>query len=169
MTLASAIRAAVKDADPAATTFHVQPMDTYVGSALAERTFALALIGMFGSLALLLSGVGVYSVVSQAVAHRTAELGIRAALGATPRRLLLLVFRQGIALAAIGLLGGAVLALAATGVASQLFFGVSVTDPALPLATAAILAGVTLAATYVPARSATRTDPMTALRSWYTE
>jgi len=169
MTLASAIRAAVTDADPAATTFHVQPMDAYVGSALAERTFALALVGMFGSLALVLSAVGVYSVVSQAVAHRTAELGIRAALGASPRRLLLLVLRQGAALAGIGLLGGAVLALAATRVASQLFFGVSPTDPALPLATAGILASVTLAATYVPARSATRTDPMTALRSWYTE
>ena len=79
------------------------------------------------------------------------------------------MLRQGVALTAIGLVGGAVLAFAATRVASRLFFGVSATDPALPLATAGILAGVTLVATYLPARSATRTDPMTALRSWHTE
>src|SRR5262249_40365975 len=166
LTLASAIRAAVTAADPATTTFHVQPMDAYVGSGLAGGTFALTLIAMFGALALLLSAVGVYSVVSQAVAHRTAELGIRAALGATPRRLRLLVLRQGITLTAIGLLGGALLAVAATRVASQLLFGVSATDPALPLATAGILAGVTLAATYLPARSSTRTDPFTELGQW---
>jgi ABC-type antimicrobial peptide transport system permease subunit len=69
----------------------------------------------------------------------------------------------------MGLAGGAVLAFAATRVASQLFFGVARADPALPLATACILAAVTLAATYLPARAATRTDPMTALRSGYTE
>jgi putative ABC transport system permease protein len=169
VTFAPAIRAAVKDADPAETTFHVEPMDTYVGSALADRMFALTLITMFGSVALVLSGVGVYSVVSHAVARRAAELGIRAALGATPRRLLLLMLRQGVALTVMGLAGGAVLAFAATRVASQLFFGVARADPALPLATACILAAVTLAATYLPARAATRTDPMTALRSGYTE
>ena len=165
MRFASAIRAAVRDADPAATTFHVQAMDDYVGSSLADRTFVLALIAMFGFLALLLSGVGVYSVVSHAVAHRTAELGIRAALGATPQRLLLLVLRQGVAFTMTGLLGGVGTAWAATRVASRLFFGVSVTDPALPLATAAVLAAVALLATYLPARSATRVDPMTALRN----
>ena len=166
MTLASAIRAAVADADPAETTFHVEPMDAYVGSALAERTFVLALIAMFGSLSLVLSTVGIYSVVSHAVAHRTPELGIRAALGATPGRVLMLVLRQGVALLAIGLVGGAVAAFAATRIAGRLFFGVSATDPVLPLAAAGILAGVALAATYLPARAATRTAPMTALRGW---
>jgi putative ABC transport system permease protein len=169
MMLAPAIRAAVTDTDPAETTFHVQAMTAYVSSALADRSFVLALIAMFGSLALLLAGVGVYSVVSQAVAHRTAELGIRAALGATPRALLLLVLRQGVALTAIGLLGGIAAALAAVRVVSALLYGVWITDPAVPVATAAVLAAITLAATYIPARSAMRTDPITALRSWHTD
>jgi ABC-type antimicrobial peptide transport system permease subunit len=165
MRFTAAIRAAVRDVDPAETTYHVEPMEAYVGSALADRTFAVALIAMFGTLALLLSGVGVYSLISHAVAHRTAEFGIRAALGATPRHLLLLILRQGAALTAIGLLGGIVAAWAATRMTSTLFFGVSATDPALPLATAGILAAVALAATYFPARAATRVDPLTALRS----
>ncbi len=165
MRFAAAIRAAVRDVDPGETTYHVEPMDAYVGSALADRTFAVTLIAMFGTLALLLSAVGVYSLVSHAVAHRTAELGIRAALGATPRRLLLLILRQGVALTAIGLLAGVAAAWVATRMTSTLFFGVSATDPALPLATAGILAAVTLAATYLPARTATRVDPLTALRS----
>jgi putative ABC transport system permease protein len=165
MRFAAAIRAAVRDVDPAATTFHVEPMDAYVGSALADRTFAVVLIAMFGALALLLSAVGIYSLVSHAVAHRTAELGIRAALGATPRHLLLLILRQGAALTAIGLLGGVVAAWAATRMTSKLFFGVSATDPTLPLATAGILAAVALAATYLPARAATRVNPLTALRT----
>jgi putative ABC transport system permease protein len=169
MRYASAIRAAVKDADPAETTFHVEPMEAYVGSALADRTFALTLIAMFGTLALLLSGVGVYSVVSHAVANRTAELGIRAALGATRRSLLLLILRQGVALTVLGLLGGVAAAMAATRVTSRLFFSVSTTDPVLPVATAAILAAITLAATYLPARAATRADPTTALRSGRTD
>jgi putative ABC transport system permease protein len=169
MTFATAIRAAVKDADPAETTFHVEPMTTYVGSALADRTFALALIAMFGTLALLLSAVGVYSLISHAVAQRTAELGIRAALGATRPRLLLLILRQGVLLTALGLLGGVVASLVATRVASRLLFGMSTMDPTLPLATAGILAAVALSATYLPARTATRVDPMTALRSSHTD
>ena len=165
MRFAAAIRAAVRDVDPAETTFHVEPMEAYVGSALADRTFAVALIAMFGSLALLLSGVGVYGLVSHAVAHRSAELGIRAALGATPHRLVALILRQGAALTTIGLLGGGAAAWAATRLTSKLLFGVSATDPALQLATAGILAAVALAATYLPARAATRVNPLTALRS----
>jgi putative ABC transport system permease protein len=156
MRFAAAIRAAVRDVDPAETTFHVEPMEEYVGSALADRTFAVTLIAMFGTLALLLSGVGVYSLVSHAVAHRSAELAIRAALGATPRRLVVLILRQGVALTTMGLLGGGAAAWAATRLTSNLFFGVSAADPALQLATAGILAAVALAATYLPARRGAR-------------
>jgi putative ABC transport system permease protein len=169
MRFAAAIRAAVRDVRPSETTFHVEPMEEYVSSALADRTFAITLIAMFGTLALLLSGVGVYSLVSHAVAHRSVELGIRAALGATPRRLVVLVFRQGVALTTIGLLGGVAAAWAATRLTSTLLFGVSATDPALQLATAGILAAVALAATYLPAHAAARVDPLTALRSCQTD
>ncbi len=165
MRFAAAIRAAVRDVDPAETTHHVEPMEAYVAEALVDRTFAVALIATFGTLALLLSGVGVYSLVSHTVAHRTAELGIRAALGAPPRRLLLLILRQGVSLTTIGLLGGVAAASVATRMTSTLFFGVSATDPALPLATAGILAAVALGPTHLPARAATRVDPLTALRS----
>jgi putative ABC transport system permease protein len=169
MQLASVIRGAVRDADPGATTFHVLPMRAYVASALAERTFAVSLIAVFGTLALLLSGIGVYSLVSHSVAHRTAELGMRAALGATPRDLLWLILRDGAALTATGILGGALALVAVGRVISEFLFGVSTTDPGIPLATAGILAAVTLAATYLPARAATRVDPMIALRSWHAE
>ncbi|MGH7538558.1 MAG: FtsX-like permease family protein, partial [Gemmatimonadales bacterium] len=133
--------------------------------ALFDQRLTSAMMGVLAAVALLLASVGVYGVMAFSVSQRTAELGVRVALGARPADILRLVERQGMLPVAIGVLAGTAGALAVTRALGSLLFGVTPTDPLTFAAVTASLAGSALLALYVPARRAMRVDPMTALRS----
>jgi len=122
------------------------------------------LFGVFAVVALALAAVGVYGVIAYSVSRRTHEIGIRMALGARPRDVLLMVVRQGMTLSLVGVLIGLGVALAVTRVMKGLLFELSVTDPPTFTLIAALMLGVAFFACYLPARGATKVDPMTALR-----
>jgi putative ABC transport system permease protein len=131
---------------------------------MGGRRIGTILLATFSTIALLLAGIGIYGVISYSVAQRTREMGIRAALGAPRQRLLRLVLDRGVILTVIGLTIGLAGALGLTSLMSSMLFGVGVRDPLTMVAVAAILAGVALLASYVPARRATKVDPVVALR-----
>jgi len=131
---------------------------------VASRRFNLLLLGTFAGLALALAGVGIYGVMSYAVAARTHEIGVRMALGAAQADVLKLVVGQAMVLTAIGVVIGLACALAVTRFLSSLLYGVRPTDPATFVGIVFLLAAVALLASYIPARRATKVDPMVALR-----
>ena len=131
---------------------------------LARQRFSSSLLGAFAAFALLLAAVGIYGVMSYLVTQSTHDIGVRVALGAQPGSIVGLVVRQGMELAAIGILVGLASAAALTRVMASLLFGVSATDALTFGAVAALLAVVAFVATAIPARRATRVDPMVALR-----
>ena len=163
--LAGAARAGVAEVDASQPVFDVKPLEDYVGESLSQRRFTLTLMTLFGLVALLLAAVGIYGVMAYTVAQRTPEIGIRVALGATAAMVLGMVLRDGMKLVALGLVLGGVAALALTRVGASLLWGVSSTDAATYLVIAATLAAVALVAILIPARRATRVDPMQALRA----
>ncbi len=142
----------------------IRAMEEVLSQSAARREFNTLLIGAFAGLAILLAAAGIYGVTSYSVEQRTHEIGIRIALGAERRETLRLVLRRSLMLTAAGVLIGLAGALALTRVLSTLLFGVSATDPATFVFTAALIAAVSLLASYVPARRATRVDPVLALR-----
>jgi len=160
-----AVRAAIRDADPAQTVFHVQPMDDYIASSLADRSFALGLIALFGVLGMLLSAIGIYGLMSYSVVQRTPEIGVRAALGASRAHVVALVLRQGMTLTGMGLGLGLLVALGVTRLLAIFLFGVRPSDPSTLAATVGVLACVAAVACYVPARTAARIEPLAALRA----
>jgi len=139
-------------------------MTNVVAESVEQRKFAMLLISIFAAVALLLSAVGLYAVMSNLVAQRTREIGIRVALGARGIDVIILVARQGILLTLIGVALGLLGSFALTRTIQSLLFGVSVTEPLVFIAVPLLLMGVALAACLVPARRATRVDPMVALR-----
>jgi putative ABC transport system permease protein len=139
-------------------------MEQIVSGSLAERRFTMLVLIIFATTALLLAAVGIYGVMSYAVTRRTRELGIRVALGSSRREIVSLVLRQGMRLAAIGLAGGLVAAVALTRLMAGLLYGVRPADPATLAAVALLLGGIALAACYIPARRAMAVDPVVALR-----
>ena len=139
-------------------------MQEVVDSSLAPNRFNTVLLGIFAVLALVLAAVGVYGVVSHTVNQRTHEIGIRMALGAQGEDVLGLVLRQGMKLVLIGLAVGLVCAFLATRQLESMVYGVSTKDPWTFATVALALAAVALAANFLPARRATRVDPLTALR-----
>jgi predicted permease len=159
------VRAAIRAAAPGTAVFHVQPMEDYVASSLAERRFALALIALFGLIALLLAAVGIGGVMSHSVAERTPEIGIRAALGARERSVFAMILREGMALTVIGLALGLLVALVGSRLMSSFLFGVGALDPSTLLTTATMLIAVSLVALYLPARAAASVSPLEALRA----
>ena len=164
MTLERAIRAEIRSVDPTLPIYQVQPMDTYVRFALATRSFTLRLLVIFGGLALVLAAVGVYGVISHGVTQRTREIGIRMALGASRRDVLATVLWQGATLAIVGLVIGLVASLGLTRLLSNLLFDLHPVDQLDTLAVGVLLAAVAVAASYLPARRASRVDPMAAIR-----
>ena len=159
-----AVRAAFLAVDPTQPVYHVQPLSAYLSDTLAARTFTLALLGLFGALALALAAIGIYGVISYAVSARTREVGIRMALGAGRRDVLSMVLRQGAVLMGLGIACGLAASIALARFLSTLLFEVPPTDPAAYAVAALGLSAVALVATYVPARRATHIDPMAALR-----
>jgi putative ABC transport system permease protein len=162
--LERAVRDAFLAEDKTQPVFNVMPLERYLQASLAQRTFTLALLALFGGLALALAAVGIYGVISYTVSLRTREVGIRMALGAERRDVLRMILRQGLQLTGMGLAAGFVASLALTRLLASLLYDVTPTDMATSAAVAVVLAGVALAASYIPARRATRVDPMVALR-----
>ncbi|MGB6233508.1 MAG: ABC transporter permease, partial [Candidatus Acidiferrales bacterium] len=143
---------------------NIESMDQLVSASNAQPRFETFLLGGFGALGLLLAVVGIYGVISYSVTQRTHEIGIRMALGAEPGNVMRLILAHGLKLAVIGVAIGIGASLALTRLMSTLLFGVSATDPLTFAGVAILLAAVSLAACYIPARRAMRVDPMVALR-----
>ncbi|HSY59898.1 MAG TPA: ABC transporter permease, partial [Terriglobales bacterium] len=162
--LPETVRRTIAGMDSSLPVFNVRTMDQVIVESSSDTRFEALLLGTFAGLALLLAAVGIYGVMSYLVAQRTQELGIRMALGAQPFDVLRLVIGRGVALTVAGLAIGLVAAFAITRLLSKLLFGVSATDPVTFFSVALLLGIVALAACYIPARRATRINPLVALR-----
>jgi putative ABC transport system permease protein len=163
--LAAPIRELIRRMDPSVAIYSVQTMDAVRAGAASDRTFPTVLLGVFGSVALLLSAIGIYATVSYTVSQRTREVGVRIAMGAGSHAVRWMVVRQASLPVAAGLTLGLLGALHVTDYLESLLYNVSTTDPLTYGGVAAILAAVALLAAYVPARRASRVDPMTVLRN----
>ncbi len=144
--------------------YNVRTMDGIVAGSLAARRFSLILLGIFAALALVMSCVGIYGVISYLVGQRTHEIGIRIALGAEPRDVLRMVLAEGAKMALVGVAIGLAAAFGLTRLMASMLFGVSAHDPLSFAGVAGLLILVALVACYIPARRATKVDPMMALR-----
>jgi putative ABC transport system permease protein len=162
--LTAAIRDQVRAIDPNETVLAVIKMDERLSNAVAERRFQTLLLGVFAGIALVIATVGIYGVISYAVSRRTHEIGVRMALGAQRSDVLRMVIWQGMRLTLVGVTLGLAAAFALTRVLRNLLFEVSATDPTTFALIALFVVGVALIASYVPARRATKVDPLQALR-----
>jgi ABC-type antimicrobial peptide transport system permease subunit len=144
--------------------YNVQTMNSVITASLAARRFSMTLFASFAGLALLLSSIGIYGVISYVVGQKTREIGLRMALGASRSAVMRMILSQGGKLAAAGIVIGLGVSLALTRSMEAMIFGVSATDPFTFIAVATLLTAVALAACYIPARRAMRVDPMEALR-----
>jgi putative ABC transport system permease protein len=162
--VAAAVRRAATEVDKTASVSDVKTMEHIVSDAVTQPRFNLFLLGLFSSIALLLSAAGIYGVTAYSVTQRTHEFGIRLALGAQVGDVLRMILRQGMALISAGLAIGLFAAFALTRLLRTLVFGVSVTDPLTFVAITLLLVLVALLACYIPARRATKVDPLVALR-----
>lgn len=162
---ASIVREQVKPLDPELPVDRVLALREIVSQSVAEPRFRTMLLGAFGLMATLLAAVGVYGLISYSVTQRTREIGIRVALGAKPRQVMLPVVREGLTLGVAGVIIGLAGAFAVTRVLSNFLFGVEATDPVTFAGVALLLLFVAFIASYIPSRRALRIDPMTALRA----
>ena len=162
--LTRAIREQVFAVDQNQPVYDVKTMDERVAVTLETRRFAVVLFGIFGVLALMLAAIGLYGVLTFAVSQRTREIGIHMALGAQTRDVLRMVIRQGMSLVLLGVVLGIAGALALTRAMQSLLFGVTPTDAMTFIMVSGLLLIVALLACYLPARRATKIDPLVALR-----
>jgi putative ABC transport system permease protein len=164
LSLVGAVRGQIWAVDKDQTIWAGRTMEEIVAHSLAPRRFNLLLLGVFAALALVLASVGIYGVISYAVSQRTREIGVRLALGAGRRDILKLIVGQGLGLTLAGVALGLLASFALTRWLESLLFGVSNTDPLTFAGVALLLTLVALLACYVPARRATKVDPMVALK-----
>ena len=150
--------------DPLVPTGRVRTMQQVLSHSLALRSFLMTMLSLFAALAIVLACVGIYGVISYAVSQRTREIGVRIALGAVPGDVLRLVLSEALKLIIIGVVLGVAAALALTRAMAGVLYGVSAADPVIFLSVVLVLVSVSVAACYVPARRATRVDPIVALR-----
>jgi putative ABC transport system permease protein len=162
--LTDSVRSAVREVSSDAPVFRVKTMTDVVAASTAQQRFNMVLMTVFAAVALVMAAIGMYGVISYSVSQRTHEIGVRMALGASTGAVVKLVVGQGMALASIGVAIGLGAAFGLTRLMSSLLFGISPTDPATFAIISLILAGVALVACFVPARRATKVDPMVSLR-----
>ncbi|MGH9732777.1 MAG: FtsX-like permease family protein, partial [Candidatus Acidiferrales bacterium] len=162
--VAAAVRLATHAIDKNLPVTDIESFPDALGESVSQERFRTYLLGSFSAIALVLAAIGIFGVISYSASQRTHEIGIRMALGARRRDVLLLILGQGAKLALFGLGLGAVVAFLLTRLMTSLLYGVSPTDPVTFVAMAIVLLGVTLLACYIPARRAMRVDPMVALR-----
>jgi putative ABC transport system permease protein len=163
--ITNAVRTAILGLDSALPVYDVALLEDRL-AAQDDASLALTVVtGSYAVLALFLASLGLFGILAHTVGRRTQELGIRMALGAAPSDLLLMVLREGIMLTILGIVGGTIGALFLTRVMASLLFGISPTDPVVYVAISALLLAVSIAACYLPARRATRVDPVVALRN----
>jgi ABC-type antimicrobial peptide transport system permease subunit len=143
---------------------HIRTMDQVVRESTARSDFNTMLLSIFAALALLLAAIGIYGLMTYSVQQRTQEIGIRMALGASPEKVRKMVVLQGMQLTAIGVVIGVAAALALTRFMAGLIYGVETWDPVVFVSIAVLLGAVSWLATYIPARRASRVDPMISLR-----
>ena len=160
----SAVRQAVRAVDPSLPAYSLVPLSDVVSESVAPRRFAMLLLGSFAMIALFLAAIGLYGVVSYGVSQRTQEIGVRMAIGAQRSDVLRMVVGDGMKLALVGVALGLVGAVFVARAVSATLFGITPFDPASYLVTVAALLVIAALACYVPARRATRLDPLTALR-----
>jgi len=163
--ITAAVRKEIREIDPDLPIYNVRTMSDRVAESLARRRFAMLLLTGFAALALGLAVVGVYGVIAYLVNQGTRELGIRLALGATPRGIVLLIVRQGLMVALVGVSSGLLAAFVLTRFMDSLLFGIGATDPFTFGAIAGLLTLVALAASSLPARNAARIHPIESLRA----
>jgi predicted lysophospholipase L1 biosynthesis ABC-type transport system permease subunit len=163
-TVVRATRLALNELDPALPLAKVRTMEQVMSAAQSRPRFLTLLLTLFSSVALALAAVGIYGVISYAVAQRTKEFGLRMAMGARRADVIGIVLRRGMSLGAVGVVFGLAGALVLTRFLSSLLFGISATDPLIFISMALVLGAVALVASYIPARRATKVDPMVALR-----
>jgi putative ABC transport system permease protein len=162
--LAGAVRQIVAEVDRTVPVSQVQTMDHIVSQSVSQPRFNLFLVGLFSTLALLLSAAGIYGVTAYTVAQRTHELGVRLALGAQRGDVLRMVMWQGMSVIGIGIIVGLGAAFGLLRLMKSLLFGVSESDPLTLVTITGVLTIVALVACYIPARRATKVDPLEALR-----
>ena len=163
-TLVSAVRATVRSIDPEQPISDVRTMDQWISRSLQTRKAPMALLSLFGAVALILSGIGIYGVLAFGVAQRVREFGIRQALGANSASILTLVLTQGLRTAGIGIGIGLLGSFALSRYLQSLLFGVSAHDAVVFSGVTTLLLAVAALACYLPARQATQVDPIVALR-----
>ena len=164
MTLIRTVRGEVGAVTQEAAPYAFKTLDQYLADTVARRRFAMLLLGVFAAIALILAAVGIYGTLSYTVAQRTHEIGVRMALGAQQTDLVGMVLKHGLTLTAFGLVIGLVGAFAGTRVLTSLLFEITTLDPMTFISVSLVLGTVALLACYIPARRATRIDPMVALR-----
>jgi putative ABC transport system permease protein len=164
MLWAAAVRSQVASVDKDEPPHDMMTLEELRAESLTPRRVNMLLLGAFAVLGLLLASVGIYGVLSYSVSHRTHEIGVRMALGAGQGEILKLVVGQGLLVAFMGIGIGLVASMALTRLLQTMLFGIKPTDPATFIAVGLLLAGVALLASYIPARRATKVDPIVALR-----